>query len=114
MKNMRKLEGVVKNTLEISESAREDDFLLVCKVYGELNGAVKYKNFEYVMKNHKELGLPSFESITRARRKLQSKYVYLRPPKEIQRVRTEQMDRFREYALQEEDENDWWNEECPF
>lgn len=99
MKNMRKLEGVVKSTLEISKESREDDFLLVCMVYGELNGAVKYKNFEYVMKNHKILGLPSFESITRARRKLQSKYSYLKPSKKTQSARASEEMLFRDYSM---------------
>ena len=100
MKNMRKLEGVVKSTLEISKAAREDDFILVCMVYGELNGAVKYKNFEYVMQNHKELRLPSFESITRARRRLQSEYPHLNSSKETQSIRASEEKRFRDYSRQ--------------
>lgn len=79
MGKINKVEKVVKFVLENSKQSREDNFILVYLVYRSLYIDVNELTFQHIMLNHKALKLPSFESITRARRKLQSKYDYLKP-----------------------------------
>ena len=98
MKSMQKIERLVQYSLMTSPKARDDDFLLVCMVYTDLNETTRYKNFEYVMMNHKLLGLPSFESITRARRKLQSRHPELCSSKRQEKIRAAREQVFRDYA----------------
>lgn len=100
---MQKVEQLVQYSLMNSIKARDDDFLLVCMVYCDLNETTRYKNFEYVMMNHKFLGLPSFESITRARRKLQSRHPELRSSKRQKQIRITREEAFRNYAQGFED-----------
>lgn len=110
MKNMRKLEGIVKDVLEESKEAREDDFLLIFKVYKAINESVIYKDFRQVMRDHVEFGLPSFESITRARRKVQKEYPELQSSKRTKEIRAAEEKAFYNYAT------DTWYEmdELPF
>ena len=70
--NLYKLEDVVKEVLTKYEETRKDDFKLIYCVYREIN--FKYitrEPFWDVMLNHDLYKLPSFESITRSRRKIQ-------------------------------------------
>ena len=57
MKNMRNLEGIVRRVLEESREARDDDFLLIFKVYKLINESVIYKDFRQVMRDHVELNV---------------------------------------------------------
>jgi len=50
------------------------------------------------MMHHKEYRLPSFESITRARRKLVNKYPGLKPTEKVQKARKEEEVIYFEYA----------------
>lgn len=69
---MKKVESIVKELLEYYPATREDDFYLVGSVYYMIKPEIKTKTFLDIMKNHSFYGLPSFESITRARRKVQA------------------------------------------
>lgn len=69
---MKKIENIVKNLLINFPKTRDDDFYLIGGVYVELLPSVKHLGFTEVIKNHSLYGLPSFESITRARRKIQA------------------------------------------
>lgn len=53
--------------------AREDDFLMVYLTYCELRPEVADYKFVDIVTMHKELGLPSFEGVTRRRREIQAK-----------------------------------------
>ncbi len=67
-------------------------------VYCEINErAVEYP-FYRLMRKHKEFGLPSMESITRCRRRLQTKYEHLKANKETEKIRAKEEEEFREYA----------------
>ena len=55
------------------------------------------ERFSEIMLNHNDYGLPSFESITRARRKLFEKYPNLKP-KLITKIRKEKEEGFKDYA----------------
>ena len=69
---MKKLEPMVKELLEYYPVTREDDFYLVGSVYYMIKPEIKTKTFLDIMKKHKEYGLPSFESITRAKKKVKA------------------------------------------
>ena len=70
MRNLKTIEGKVRAVLQKDEEARNDDMLLYLKV---CNGCLKDTGampFAEVMAQYKYLGLPSFESVGRTRRKL--------------------------------------------
>jgi len=88
----------VKHILEMDSEARDDDFILyldVCKRYTDV--PVWAVSFEEAMINRKEYGLPSYEAITRARRRVQQKYPELRGNRYEKRMER-QADFLDEYA----------------
>ena len=89
MGKLKIIENKVKEIMENIPETREDDFLLVLEVY---RGYVdtRYTTIEYLLRNHKELGIPSMESITRCRRKLQEHNACLRSSEETQEKRLNQ------------------------
>lgn len=93
------LESTVKEILEKDPSTRSDDFILVTSVYQRLGKINDTQTFYCVMLSHIQLGLPSFKSITRARRKVQEKYPALRANKQMQDKREEQEQMFFEYGI---------------
>ena len=95
---MQKLEPIVKQVLEESELARDDDFVLIKAVFEFINPHAVHEPFSKVLDLHKSYGLPSFESVTRARRKLQSEYKNLASSKQVEAMRAEEEENFREYA----------------
>ena len=73
--DLYKIEDVVKEVLELYPDTRKDDFILIYRVYKEINEAAMIRElFCEIMINHHMYGLPAFESITRARRKVQKEY----------------------------------------
>lgn len=95
---MQKLEPIVKQVLEDSQLARDDDFVLIKAVFESINPHAVHEPFSKVLDLHKSYGLPSFESVTRARRKLQSEYKNLASSKQVEAMRAEEEENFREYA----------------
>ena len=100
MANMKRVESAVMAVLTAHPDARNDDFILINMVYQHLKFETGSTYFEDVMMSHKKHNLPSFESITRARRKLQAEYPHLRADKLTQNVRDKQQEEFRQYALE--------------
>lgn len=88
------LEDLVYQTLNENKNASSDDFIL----YG---GVLKRMGIELDMSirtlfsNHKKLGIPSFESVSRCRRKLCETYPYLADKTDIRR---EEEQKYRDYA----------------
>lgn len=99
MARFNNLEPIVKEVLEEDVMAREDDFTLIVDVYCKLNEDVIDCTFSQVMLGHKVLGLPSFESITRCRRKLQATYEHLQAPKKMQDIRLNETSDYINYAI---------------
>ena len=99
MARFNKLEPIVKEVLEEDVMAREDDFTLVVDVYSKMNEEVLDCSFSEVMLAHKILGLPSFESITRCRRKLQATYEHLQAPKKVKDIRLNETSDYINYAI---------------
>lgn len=98
MNKLYKVEDIVYQVLKEVSEARKDDFVLVAEVYNRIQPLINNVSFNRVMLGHKELGLPYFESISRARRRLQSIFEELRPSKEVQDARLEEQLVYREYA----------------
>ena len=99
MANLRKLESTVKAVLMAHPSARDDDFILINRVYAHYKFDAGSTYFDELMTSHKKYNLPSFESITRARRKLQAEYPELRASQATQAIRKYEQESFRDYAL---------------
>lgn len=98
-----KLRNIVKDTLTNIKKTRNDDYILtyfVIKRYLDEKN-MKIDDFFQIMIFHKTYGLPSIESITRARRLLQRKYPELRADREIEKIRAKEEERYRELARSE-------------
>ncbi len=72
MERIKNVQPLVYKALAEKPETRKDDFLLVLEVFKNFIPA--YARFETVLLYHKQLGIPSFASIIRIRRKLQKKY----------------------------------------
>lgn len=99
MSKCAKVEPIVKKILEEKPYTREDDFVLVYEVFKEFVPNLDDLSFQDVMINHKEYGLPYFESVRRTRPKLQNKYPELLPPQQVQEARKLEETDYRNYAL---------------
>ena len=98
MRNLKTIEGKVRVVLQKDEEARNDDMLLYLKVF---NGCLKDTGampFAEVMAQYKYLGLPSFESVGRTRRKLQAQYPELMGNARARRLRAAGEKAYRKYA----------------
>lgn len=85
---------VYKALIEKPET-RTDDFILVLEVLK--NFVNEDMQIETVLKHHTELGIPSFASILRSRRKLQSKYPELINKKTAE-MRADAEKHYKDYA----------------
>lgn len=99
MNKLYKTEDIVKEVLTEIPETRDDDFLLVVQVYYKLDPAIVGTPFNVVMLGHKELGLPYFESVSRARRKLQAEYEELRASKVVEDARVNKQSDYIDYAI---------------
>jgi len=80
MSKLIKIEEIVEQILRQDEYSRNNDVYLILKYVSKVYPYEVGKRFEEAMRNVSKKGL-SFESITRARRKLQNKYPELRNKK---------------------------------
>ena len=103
MKKLLNTTKLVKKILEEQPETRNDDNLLWLEAIRETayeKDCVYALDFGIasLMRNIRFLGLPSFESVSRARRKLQEKYPELRGTEKTRRIRAEREKTFEEYA----------------
>ena len=92
------VENLVKQALIKNISARDDDHLLYIEVVYIIDPGLVNVNFMMNFKNARQLGLPPFESVSRARRKLQEKYPELRATSKVENARKEKQMEFEEYS----------------
>lgn len=92
------LERIVRQALERNKSARDDDHMLYIEVAYIIDPALVNVNFKMNFLNAKEVGLPPFESVSRARRKIQEKYPELRATAKVQEARKNKQLEFEEYS----------------
>ena len=98
MDNLKTVEGKVKAVLQKNEDARNDDmvlYLALCNLYLKDVGTMPLAE---IMTRHKELGLPSFESVGRTRRKLQERHPELLGSVRMQKIRAKGEKAYRKYA----------------
>ena len=98
MDSLKTIEGKVKSVLQKNEDARNDDmvlYLALCNLYLKDAGTMPLAE---IMTRHKELGLPSFESVGRTRRKLQERHPELLGNVRRQRIRAAGEKAYRKYA----------------
>ena len=98
MRNLKTIEKKVRAVLEKNEDARNDDmvlYLALCNACLKDAGAMPLAE---IMTQHKYLGLPSFESVSRTRRKLQARYPELAGSRPVQKMRATGEKAYRRYA----------------
>lgn len=91
-----RLEKIVEEVLQSETLARKDDSYLILKVVQRTNPELAVATFANVMLNAKAKGI-SFESITRARRKVQRNHPEL-VHKETEETRQAEQIEYMEYA----------------
>ena len=87
----------VENAILEYPETRADDFKLVFRVYEQIVEWIMFETFWEVIEHHMEYGLPSFESITRARRKIFKKFPELRDEKAT-KIRLKEQEEYLEYS----------------
>lgn len=96
-----KVENIVRTILEKEPETRGDDMLLFymfCTKYGFLNDssfARIFRDREY----RNSVGLAVFESVSRARRKVQANCEELKPSEKVQEARAEKESEYIDYAI---------------
>lgn len=98
MSTLKKIKPQIQYMLTMHPCLRDDDFLLLGMVYHTYYGIGYDDGFLYVMKNHKELGLPSFETIRRTRQKVQEENPALESSKAKKKERQIAFNEFYEFA----------------
>ncbi len=98
MDSLKTIEGKVRAVLQENEDARNDDmvlYLALCNACLKDAGAMPLAQ---IMTKHRELGLPSFESVGRTRRKLQERHPELLGSVRKQKIRAAGEKAYRKYA----------------
>ena len=96
MARIGRVQPLVYNALVDKPETRTDDFILILEVLK--NFVTAEMRLETVLEHHTELGLPSFASILRTRRKLQSKYPEL-VNETAAKMRAKAQKDYKDYAL---------------
>ena len=92
---------LVKDILQEDESTRSSDKYLYYAVCKRLNGTALDDKLGDFLLTFSDYNLPQFESVGRARRKIQAQFPELRPTEDIQRTRYERSIDFQKYAHSE-------------
>ena len=96
--NLYKTEKIVEKVLRQHKDTRTDDFVLIYRVFKEVNENVVVRlPFFEIMLNHYQYKLPAIATIMRARRKVYEKYPYLKPEK-VTKKRNEKIEEYKEYS----------------
>lgn len=98
MSKLNQIKAIVGRVLEKHEEARKDDFVLFALVCDEM-GVTGNFDFRTTLREHKLFGLPSWESVSRARRKIQAEYRALTDAKTVEK-RAEEIPVYKEFARQ--------------
>lgn len=98
MKNIVRTSDIVKRVLEQVPDTRNSDDLLYWIVCERINPIIKGLTFGRVLVLRKELGLPPFESVRRARQKIQQHFPELAGNAEVETQRNLNEEAVRDYA----------------
>ena len=83
MRDIYKIQEKVRELLTKYPETRNSDTDLYIHMCMDINEIACYLPFIEVLKNRKNLGMPSIESVGRIRRKLQAEYPELRAVEEV-------------------------------
>ena len=97
-KELKTTTAIVKDILEQDLFARNSDDYLYYMVCTRINEIFVHLPFWKVMLNRKKYKFPSFESVGRARRHLQSKFPELSADADVEAQRELNEEVFKEYA----------------
>ena len=98
MNKIRETSSIVKDILENCPDARNSDDLLYVNVCKQISPMVCNQPFQTVLLMRNEFGLPPFESVRRARQKLQAAYPDLCGSDEVEAQRIVNEGIVRDYA----------------
>ena len=102
MKRLKELSNRVKRVLQENEKARNSDnilYLYVLRSYGEEKGLdIDNMSVPMLLLHCKDLGLPSLESMGRARRKVQELYPELKANNDVQAMKEEREETYKKFA----------------
>lgn len=85
--------------LNANPATRDDDFLLTWSVWKHHAKVNPIWSIQYVMEHHKELDLPSTETIRRSRQLIQADYPHLRASKPTLEKRAEAQKEFHDWSI---------------
>lgn len=97
-KELKTLEQKIKYVMMRSMESRSDDWILTWGVYHWCYGMGYGTSFAEVMFRHRELELPTPESIARIRRKVQEKDKTFAPTDDVEEFRRQREIMFYDYA----------------
>lgn len=97
-KELQTITAIVKDILVNDPDARNSDEYLYCKVCQKVGGIFVTLPFWKVFLNRKEYGLPPFETVGRARRKLQETHPELAGNSTVEAHRMLNEEVFKDYA----------------
>lgn len=92
------IKSLVKEILEENEDARNSDNTLYAEICYRHNPSAMRLPFEEVIRYLDGYGLPPFESVRRARQKLQAERPDLRPNDEVALFRAENETAYKEFS----------------
>lgn len=92
------IQEMVEQILVSCPETRSSDDLLVDRIYHQFYGINKSTPFHEVMLKRSTLGLPAYESIRRARQRLQQNHEFLRGDKRTEELRLKAQEGYLEYA----------------
>jgi uncharacterized protein (DUF169 family) len=87
---LKQLKDLVTETLKQGETFRENDdllYLTICIKLFSNRGSITNMTVADFFTNRKKYGLPTFESVSRCRRKAQEENPELRPCEKVQKAR---------------------------
>lgn len=99
-KELKTITAIVKDVLKHYPKARNSDEVLYLAVCSKISGMCLDLPFWKVFMHRKEYGLPSYETVGRARRKLQETHPELAGNSTVEAQRTLNEEVFRDYARQ--------------
>jgi hypothetical protein len=100
MKDIRRIDKVVRHVLTTVPETRNSDDMLWVKVIKVMSPDAANLPFQDVMCRRKELGVPCFESVRRTRQKLQAQYKELRATEAVTEGRYEAFKEVLDYVTE--------------
>lgn len=99
MERLKKVEHIVEKILEKREDARENDDILYVYVCEYLNRGVSSMSFKNFFFTRNKTSCPTFESVSRVRRKIFSERPELKPKGKVTEYREEMEQVYKDYAI---------------